>query len=81
MEAFWDYYYIQKNLVIKNQLIVTKNVDYLYYSLISENFKGTELRIFFDKEFKELKGWNIIENNETTIKIKILFRSLLKSII
>jgi outer membrane lipoprotein-sorting protein len=55
-----------------NQLLVTKNKDKLYYSLISENFKGTELRIFFNKEFKELKGWNIIENNETTIMIKIL---------
>ena len=55
-----------------NQLLVTKNIDKLYYSLISENFKGTELRIFFNKEFKELKGWNIIENNETTIMIKIL---------
>ena len=38
-----------------NQLSVTKNNDNLYYSLISESFKGTELRIFFDKEFKELK--------------------------
>ena len=55
-----------------NQLLVTKNKDKLYYSLISENFKGTELRIFFNKEFKELKGWNIIENNETTIMINIL---------
>ena len=55
-----------------NQLLVTKNKDKLYYSIISENFKGTELRIFFNKEFKELKGWNIIENNETTIMIKIL---------
>ena len=53
-------------------LLVTKNKDNLYYSLISENFKGTELRVFFNKEFKELKGWNIIENNETTIMIKIL---------
>ena len=55
-----------------NQLSVTKNKENLYYSLISENFKGTELRIFFNKEFKELKGWNIIENSETTIMIKIL---------
>ena len=55
-----------------NKLLVTKNNDDLYYSLISESFQGTELRIFFDKEFKKLKGWNIIENNEKSIKVKIL---------
>jgi outer membrane lipoprotein-sorting protein len=56
----------------KNQLDVIKNNNNLYYSLVSENFEDTELRVFFDQDYKQLKGWNIIENKNISIKIKIL---------
>ena len=56
----------------KNQLDVIKNNNNFYYSLVSENFEDTELRVFFDQDYKQLKGWNIIENKNISIKIKIL---------
>ena len=56
----------------KNQLDVIKNNISSYYSLVSENFEDTELRVFFDQDYKKLKGWDIIENKNTSIKIKIL---------
>ena len=54
-----------------NQLKVTKNNN-SYYSLVSKNFDSTELRVFFDKKYKALKGWDIIENKSISISVRIL---------
>ncbi len=63
-----------------NQLDVIKNNNNFYYSLVSENFEGTELRVFFDQKYKELKGWEIIENKNVSIKVKILEISKIQSL-
>ena len=63
-----------------NQLDVIKNNNNFYYSLVSENFEGTELRVFFDQEYEELKGWDIIENKNVSIKVKILKISKIESL-
>ena len=65
-----------------NQLNVIKKTvnDASYFSLVSKNFQDTELRVFFGHEYQELKGWEIYENNETSIKINILKINKVKSI-
>ena len=57
----------------KNKLNVFKKIDNnSYYSVFSESFKESELRVYFDDKFEDLLGWDIIENKITTISIKVL---------
>ena len=68
------------NKINQLDVIKKKNNDKFYYSLASESFEGSELILYFDKEYKKLKGWDIIENNITSIKVKILQISKIKSL-
>ena len=49
-----------------------KNNKGSYYSVTSEDFEGSELRVYFDNSLKVLKGWDIIENEKISIKLNIL---------
>ena len=57
----------------ENKLSISrlKNNTNLYYSVLSENFEGSELKVYFDKSSEELKGWEIFENGELSIKVDI----------
>ena len=58
----------------KNRLSIgkIKNNKGSYYSVTSEDFEGSELRVYFDNSLKVLKGWDIIENEKISIKLNIL---------
>ncbi len=56
-----------------NKLSVSKSKNNInsHYSVVSENFQGSELRVYFDNS-ETLKGWEIIENGKLNIKVNIL---------
>ena len=65
-----------------NHLDVTKktNSNKSYYSLVSKSFESTELRVYFDQKYRELKGWDIIENKDISIKVNILQINKIKNL-
>ena len=56
-----------------NQLNISKfkNNNKTYYSVISKNFDGSELKLYFDDAEKKLIKWEIIENGRLNIKVDI----------
>ncbi len=42
------------------------------YSVVSENFSGSELRIYFKNSDNILSNWEILENGKISIRVKIL---------
>ena len=65
----------------KNKLnVVKEKKNNSYYSLFSESFKESELRLYFDDKFDELLGWDIIENNKISTSIEILQINKIKNI-
>ena len=57
-----------------NKLSVSKSKNNInsYYSVVSENFEGSEIKVYFDDSESTLKGWEILENGELSIKVDIL---------
>ena len=50
------------------------------YSVVSENFSGSELKIYFKNSNNILSSWEILENGKISIKVKILKIKKLKNI-
>ncbi len=57
-----------------NKLRVSKieNKNNINFAVASENFEGSELKVYFNRSNELLNGWEIIENKKLNIKVEIL---------
>ena len=67
-----------KNKITINKYIKDENI---YYSILSEKYEGSELRVHFKKLDNSLKGWEIFENGKKNIIVEILSIKKLKNIL
>tara|TARA_A100000164_G_C21734231_1_gene689125 strand:- start:440 stop:931 length:492 start_codon:yes stop_codon:yes gene_type:complete len=71
---------MQFNKEKKLNVVEKKNENRFFYTITSENFLDSELRIFFGHATENIKGWELLENGILNIKVEVVKINNLKSI-